>query len=201
MDEQIVNQEELNQAQPEAQKKKWNKTPFLIAGLVALTALLVVLAIPINRINKNDESNKPAVQVEKATLSISNPKSLGGNLYSADISVDSKKYTVSGADLIIKYDPKVVTNVKISNGSLLKTPTVLKTENDTTNGLATYSAVSGVYSPGVKGKGVFAVITFSLIGSPSATSLSFAPGTSVAAEGETSSVLGNAYGVNFSPAK
>lgn len=204
MEEEINNQEELNQARSHSQeepKKRWNKTPFLIAGLVILTALLVILAVPIRQgLNPTKQSSAPRQAM--ASLSISNPVASTSGLYSADVKIDPKSYTTSGADLVIKYDPRVITNVKISNGSLFKNPTVLTSLNDPVKGIATYSAVSGLANPGVKGKGVFAVITFNLSGTPSGyTALNFGPGTSVAAEGQNRSILGDSFGVTFTPGK
>lgn len=203
MDPEIHNEEELKDAEVSKDspaKPRWNKTPFLIAGLVILTALLVVLAVPIkNGLNQATKQSSAPKKVT-ATLSISQPVASVSGTYTADVVVDPKTYTTSGADLVIKYNPKVITNVKISNGSLFKNPTVLTNLNDPIKGVATYSAVSGLASPGVKGKGVFAVITFNLIGSPSGyTAISFGPGTNVAAEGQNESVLGNSIGVTFTP--
>jgi hypothetical protein len=200
MDEEINNQEELNSLQKKPEKRKWNKTPILIACLIILTALLVILAVPINKTNDKSKEASPETQVEKATLSIEEPKSLGGNLYSAEVMVEGSIYTVSGADLVIKYDPKFVSNLKIANGTFLDSPSILYNTNDPVKGIASYSAVSGIANEGIKGEGVFAVLTFSVIGSPSANiSISFAPGTHVAAEGQTQSVLGEAFGVTFIP--
>jgi len=192
------NKQELPPSLSPLEKLKKNKTPLLVGGLVILTAALVILAVPVKEANHTGTSIKK--EVPKASMSIGQPQLVSGKTYAAEVNVDSNIYNLTGTDLILKYDPKQIANLKVSNGELFSNPSVLYNLVDAKTGIASYSAVVGLANSAVKGKGSVAVITFTLIGSPSSSiDISFENGTHLAAQGQNSSVLGEPEGLEFSP--
>lgn len=173
-------------------KLKINKTLLLVTGLVILTGVLLAISLyskgssPIQEIIKNAEENNFA----KTSLVLSEEvrKSSASGVYELDVNIDSDDNEVTGVQLELSYDPKVLGKVDIKPGSFLLSPVVILKKIDTTSGRITYMLGNQLGEPGVKGKGTIAVISFSKTGDKE-TSIDFLPQTLVTAQGLDQSVL------------
>ncbi len=169
-----------------------NKTVLLVIGLVILTAVLLAISLyskgssPFPVITKQDQDKDFA----HTSLSLSEEprsSSLSG-VYEVDVLIDSEDNQVTGVQLELSYDPKVLGKVDIKPGSFLSNPVVILKKIDTTNGRITYMLGSQLGDAGVKGKGTVAVISFSKTGD-NETFIDFLPQTLVTAQGLDQSVL------------
>ena len=185
---------------------KLNKTPILITALVALTILLVVLAIFPNRHSISLPRNIiPKVDNAKTLLSIENPLEVmdataSAKTYSANIDVDSSSDKLTAVQIELKYDPQVLTQVDITPGNFFQNPVVLLKRIDGVNGTVSYAL--GVTGDAVSGKGVVAKLEFSQAPAPISdtyfTSIDFLSKSTVAAEDSDKTVLKKSTGVGFS---
>ena len=185
--------EENTNSTPESSSKlKINKTLLLVIGLVILTGVLLAISLyskgssPIPSIIKNDEESNFA----KTSLVLSEEvrKSSASGVYEVDVSIDSDGNEVTGVQLELSYDPKVLGKVDIKPGSFLSNPVVILKKIDTDSGKITYMLGNQLGNPGVKGQGTVAVISFSKTGD-NETSIDFLPQTLVTAQGQDQSVL------------
>ncbi len=95
--------------------------------------------------------------------------------------------TVSAAELIIRYNPKLLTNVTIEPGAFFSNPTILAQSVDADTGKALLTI--GSLSPR-RGEGVIAVFRATTTATLSSTmTLTFDPATQVAALGENTNVV------------
>ncbi|EKD86756.1 MAG: hypothetical protein ACD_37C00157G0002 [uncultured bacterium] len=170
---------------------KLNKTVLLVAGLVILTGILLAISLstkkssPIPILTRDQETD-----IAHTSLSISDElrsSSLSGT-YEVDVNIDSSDNRITGAQLEITYDPKVLTKVDIKPGEFLPDPVVILKKIDVQNGKISYVIGSQLGENGVEGAGSIAVITFSKVGSQE-TTIDFLPQTLITAEGSDQSVL------------
>lgn len=170
---------------------KINKTMLLVAGLVILTGVLLAISLSSKKI-----SSIPTLTREQETdfahtsLSISEEprvSSLSGT-YEVDVNIDSSDNKITGAQLELSYDPKVLTKVEIEPGDFLPNPVVILKKIDAQNGKISYVIGSQLGENGVKGTGAIAVITFSKTDNQE-TTINFLPQTLITAEGSDQSVL------------
>ena len=194
------NQNNQNTQTPKTPKwETWasmNKTPLLIIFLTLLTALLVVLAVSPK--TNNPTSKTSSASQPQANLSLSSPTSLGNNSYQVNVDIDSAKLYATGTDLYLTYNPKTIGNVSVSKGSFIANPIELFNKVDPTTGDISYSINTEAGFKGTKGAGTIAVITFTVIGTPSGTtSINFGTNSDVTAQGTPKSVLGKSVGTTF----
>jgi hypothetical protein len=109
---------------------------------------------------------------------------------SINVVVNAGKGTISGVQLQLSYDPRVLTNVSIQRGSFFTKPLELQNSIDSTNGMINYAiAISPSMSP-QPGTGIVATIYYTPnLGLMSKTTINPLPGTKVTAEGIDQSVL------------
>lgn len=173
-------------------KLKVNKTVLLVAGLVILTGVLLAVSLssknvsPLPILNREEEAENTST----TDLSISEDvrtSSTSGN-YEVDVLINSNENMVTGVQLELSYDPKVLTNVDITTGDFLLDPVVILKNVDITTGKISFVLGSQLGEPGVDGSGTVATISFRKAGNAE-TTINFLPQTLVTAEGSETSVL------------
>jgi hypothetical protein len=175
----------------ENKKTNINKTWLLVAGLVALTVVLLVVSLTTNTFQNRPESTKKVqMNLAHTSLAISEEirNSTASGTYEVDVNIDTSKNEVITTQLELSYNPKEITNIDIRPGSFFKNPTVAFKRIDASNGRVTYALANKSNEKPVKGKGVIAVITFRKIVSGE-TYINFLPQTQVGAPGISESVL------------
>ncbi|OIP57640.1 MAG: hypothetical protein COX79_04030 [Candidatus Levybacteria bacterium CG_4_10_14_0_2_um_filter_36_16] len=178
------------------------KTTLLIIILAITTTVLVILAIT------SDQSIKPVVQkpsiaptiaavVKSTTLSFAPAliDASGSTPVSVDILADTSNDEISGIQVELTYDPKVITNVKIAaplDASFFGLGKVLLSEVDPTLGRVSYFFFTNSNQKGIKGAGKIATVTFQKATTallPAQTFISFVNKTMVTKFGVSESVL------------
>jgi hypothetical protein len=175
----------------EAKKGNFNKSIILVVVLVILTVILLVVSLNIKKgspapyVTKQVQTN-----VAQSSLSISDSPRIASTsgAYETDVNIDSGTNKVTGIQLSISYDPKVLTNVDIKPGTFLPDGTVISKQVDAQKGTITFLLGTSQGKKGVSGTGQVAVISFTKV-IPDDTNLSFLPDTLVSAEGYDQSVL------------
>ena len=172
-------------------KAKFNKSFILVGGLVILTAVLLIISI-----TSRNSSSLPSISRESQTntaytnLSISEELRASTILgkYETDVNIDSGKNQITGVQLEISYDPKVLTNVDIVPGSFFPTAVIIGKEIDPVKGTILYTLGTAQGTDAVSSKGSLAVISFNKIGDTE-TSIEFLPETLVTDHRYDQSVL------------
>lgn len=168
-----------------------NKTWILVAGLVILTAILLIVSLTSKNFPPLSSSPKNAkTDFAHTSLAISEDirsSSVSGK-YEADVTIDTDKDKVNGVQIELSYNPKTLTNVDIKPGSFFTDPTVLIKTIDTKNGVIRYALAIKPNEEMLKGMGTVATISFSKVGI-SETTLNFLPQSQVSTRGLNQSVL------------
>ena len=171
-------------------KLKKNQTPLLIIILTVLTAFLVIIAIaPKNQTLPTPPVVKTPVIPAETALSFGNATSSGG-VDNVDVIANTGTNKMTGVQLELSFDPKLITNISITPGTLIPSPVELLKNIDYTNGRITYVSAIPIGGAGVKGNGVVAHISFTEAGAKGQTiSIKFLPKTLVSTEGLATSSL------------
>lgn len=107
-----------------------------------------------------------------------------------NIRIESKENHITGAQIELQYDPKIITNVNIEPGSYLPNAIELFKTVDKIKGHVTYALGIPPNGTPKKGNGILAKITFSLVQPvPTQTDLTLVTGTAVTATESMQSVL------------
>jgi hypothetical protein len=121
-----------------------------------------------------------------------------GQKFTAKVMISSTQNQIIGTDLVLQYDPKVMTISSIVPGSGISSfTTVIRNEIDARNGKITYSAFTFDKTKYVMGEGIETLLINGQINSkvrPTTSSISISSLTSVAGLGEDTSVLANTVG-------
>src|SRR4051812_39480413 len=106
------------------------KTLALISGLVLVTVVLFLIALKTNnkqitQVNVTpsqvpQQAAAPTTVPAHAVLALSpNPVSVApGSTGSVDLTIDTQEHAVTAVQLELKYDPGVISNVKVTPGPL-----------------------------------------------------------------------------------
>jgi len=118
--------------------------------------------------------------------------------YSIPIIINTQKNLVTAVQIELSYDPQIITNVSITQGSFFSKPIVLLNHIDDANSRISYALGINPQDSGKKGEDIVATLTFKAkISTPTATTISFLPKTFVTAEGVAQSVLKSANPTQF----
>jgi len=173
------------------------KTLALIAGLVLVTVILFIIALKTGQ-------NQPSAGKEQAAAPTAVPDMAHsvlsmspdpvvvapGGQGSVDVMVDPSDNLLTGVQLELSYDPKVISNIKVAYGSLFVNPLVLFHKGDAVKGTYTYGFGIQPGQKPVAGKGTVATITFTATGAVGTQSqLTLLPTSLVTARGTATSVL------------
>ncbi len=182
------------------------KTLALISGLVVVTIVLFIIALRAGQQSQapsvppgSQMSQQPTPMVPAHTVLKLGPNPMtvaSGQVGHADITMDTSDNNVTAVQLEIGYDPRVISNVKVTSGALFPNPVVLINKNNPITGRYTYAFGITPNSPAVKGTGVVATVTFTPL--PGAVGkdmqLGLLPSSLVTARGVAQSVLKSASG-------
>jgi hypothetical protein len=182
------------------------KTLALITGLVLVTVILFVVALRAGQ-QQNAPSTPEPTQSAQApepstpahtVLSVGpNPLTVApGQQGRAEVMIDTSDNDVTAVQLELGYDPNILTNVKVTPGTLITNPAILIDKNDPAAGRYTYAFGITPNGTPVKGTGVVATVTFTVranaVGKD--TQLGLLPTTLVTARGVANSVLKSGTG-------
>jgi hypothetical protein len=158
------------------------KTLALISGLVLVTVVLFVIALQTN--NSKPASNvatQPSVAPEAVAtpapiahsiLALSpNPVTVKpGQTGTAEVTIDTAGDAVSAVQLELAYDPTVISNVKVTQGTIFPQPVVLINKNDPKTGRHTFAIAIQPNQATIQGTGTVAKVTFTAKGAIGAQS-------------------------------
>lgn len=184
------------------------KTLALIIGLIALTALLLVIALSTKepKVATNDQTadNQPTptpaaqsvIAMEPSSLDLS--RGISGQ-QSVDVTIETGENQVTAVQLEVAYDPKVVSNVTIRPSTFFTSPTVLLNQTDTANGRISYALGIAPAQDPVSGQGNVATISFTVRPNAGVTEseITLLPKSLVTARGVGASVLKMSTGVTL----
>lgn len=181
------------------------KTTIFIAILAVVTAILVILAIrneqTPQKITQVTKTPTPTAVIPKTTNVTFLPTTIDASTglpLTVDILADTNSDQISGIQLELQYDPKLLTNVKIStpDNSLFGATnkyTVLFSEVNPTLGRISYAVAIQPNQSSVSGLGKIATVTFQKKAQTTTlvpqTTLSFIDKTMVTKLNETQTVL------------
>ena len=171
------------------------RTLYLIIVLF-LTALGLMFIAQLTPYPKTPQPNIVAIPTPAVAQTallfdeISMSTSSAKPLYSLPIIIQTGKNLVTGVQLELSYDPEIITNVSIQQGSFFLKPVVLLNNIDKENGRISYALGINPQDSGKKGEDIVATLNFKTnVLSPTATTISFLPKTLVTAEDVEQSVL------------
>src|SRR3990167_1622059 len=187
------------------------KTTILILILAIVTGVLVFLAV-------TNQGQKPAgptfavptkAPVERTAVLMFNPQNVDisagtTSAQSVNIIVDTGKDSIAGVQTELQFDPKALTNVKLSpiaDSTSFFGPTAVVLFNDVnvTTGRVSYAIAINAGQAPVKGIGKIATLSFqkAATATSSSTTISFLEKTLVTILGENDSVLKSAAPLNI----
>ncbi|HSX40713.1 MAG TPA: cohesin domain-containing protein [Candidatus Saccharimonadales bacterium] len=183
------------------------RTLLLILALIIAVVLLLYIAWP-----KQPSPSKvsqvvptPTVSPAHTVVSISPDTfqipystvvSAAASLATVNVSTGTNKMT--GLQLELQYDPKVLSGVVLSPGTFFPHSNVILNKTDPTTGRITYMIAVPLGTDGVSGDGAVATIQFKVIGKVGdITTLAILPQTIVTAQGVSPTVLKAATGANI----
>jgi hypothetical protein len=174
---------------------KSNKTKMLLVGILVLLAVLVATVLLVRRQQENKVGAAGvALSLVSATTTVQR-----NDTFTVDVYMDTKTYSVTGADIRVKFNTSLLQATGISSGNFL--PTVFvpgQISGDTaTIVLGSLTDQSGTYPK--TGQGIVARVTFRSINSGTAN-ISFGSATAVSAIGQGSNVAELASSINITVA-
>jgi hypothetical protein len=179
------------------------KTLALISGLVVVTIVLFIIALRAGQqssapsIPQNTTPPTPMVPAHTVLQVGPNPLEVApGQVGHADITMDTSDNNVTAVQLEIGYDPRIISNVKVTTGTMFTNPVVLIDKNNPTTGRYTYAFGITPNAQAIKGTGVVATVTFTpLYGAAGKEmQLGLLPTSLVTARGVAQSVLKSTSG-------
>lgn len=174
------------------QKIKRNQTPLLILLLAILTGFLVIIAIAPKRpsITPPPSQKQEIVTPAETVLNFENTSLPTSGQQTVNVIANSGSNKVTGVQLELSFDPKLISGVTVTKGAFIPEPVELLNKVDATNGRITYVVGVPIGGSGVQGRGIVATISYTEIGAKGTLSeIKFLPKTLVAIEGYSSSAL------------
>lgn len=173
----------------------------IILFLVALGLMFIAQATPYPNIPQPNIVTMPTPPVAQTVIlfdQTSMSTASANPLYSLPVIIQTGKNLVTGVQLELAYDPKIITNVSIQQGSFFSNPVVLLNNIDIEAGRISYALGIRPQDSAKKGEDIVATLTFRAKAStPTTTTISFLPKTLVTAEGVSQSVLKSANPTQF----
>lgn len=179
------------------------KTIGLIIGLLITTAVLLLIALSAKQPSKTPSNTTTNQQptptpIAQTTLTLSpNPVSVGANgTGTIDVMIYTGENEVSGVQLELSYDPKLITSLTVVPGTFLQN--AVNPDVNKNNEPGRYTFFYGTLSAGSRGSGKIATIRFSKARTvPSGVTqaeIQLLPQTIVTMPGQNYSVLKEATG-------
>jgi Cohesin domain len=175
------------------------KTLALITGLVIVTIVLFIIALHAGQehqpaMQQQTAMVQPTPMVPAHTVLMVNPDTLAivpGTTGKVDVVMNTFENNVTAVQLELGYDPHIISNVKVTTGSMFTNPVVLIDKNNPVTGRYTYAFGITPNSNVVRGEGVVAIITFTALygANGKEMQLGILPSSLVTARGVAQSVL------------
>jgi hypothetical protein len=175
------------------------KTILLIVGLCVLTIALVVLAVKMNKTTPStqDQASAPTpTPIAHTVLSFSpqttTVSSASSSAQSLDIMINANGDPVSGIQLELSFDPKVITLKTLTPGTFLPNSlTLLPAKIDNVNGTATLIFAKTPSQKPQNGSGLAASLTYTIKPGVTAsqTQIKILPKSEISGTGMKDSVL------------
>jgi hypothetical protein len=178
------------------------QTIAFVTFLIVVTIVLLGLAL----YTQNPSAPTPTVKqpaspsYARSSLRLTPPANSPSlpNTYSADITIATGGDKITGAQLELSYDPKVLTDVQIKPGTFIQNPVILLKKVDETNGRISLAIGIPLGGTPPTGAGTVATITFNEVSTATgSTIIDFLPKTAVTATGIAQSVLKSSTGSLF----
>lgn len=167
------------------------KTWALVIALMILTGALLYISVSANKNPKPETavSITPTKEAGQTALSFSEEGKFatGSSLIKTDILIDSGNNKITGAQIELIYDPKVLTKVDIIPGDFLKDSVEVLKKVDIKTGRISYVLGTKLNATS-QGQGILATITYFRLNN-SKTKIDFLPQTLITAQGINESAL------------
>lgn len=142
-----------------------NRTLILIIALIAITVGLLWMALKNSPVPPPAQTQPTITQIlPQTTLLFGDlstvPSTTSAKTYSLPIKILTGNNKVTGVQLELSYDPKVLMNVSVNAGSFLANPFVLLNRVDEKNGRVSYAIGISPQDFGKTGSGIVAIINF-----------------------------------------
>ncbi|HSW89227.1 MAG TPA: hypothetical protein VLG12_08740 [Candidatus Saccharimonadales bacterium] len=132
-----------------------------------------------------------------STYPTTNPKLVTTDLYflknpdnnTVYINVKTGKQPISGLQLVLAYNPSLISNITITPADFFDNPIVLQNSVDANKGIVYYTLAINPNSAQISGEGTVAILHYSGIPTGVSTTLSVLPQTKVTSQGVNDSVL------------
>ncbi|HSW96626.1 MAG TPA: cohesin domain-containing protein [Candidatus Saccharimonadales bacterium] len=188
-----------------AHTKKATTSQQKLTLIVACIALLLAIYILFTITAKKTAPANNTAGTNEAMYPTTDPKQITSTLYFlknsdkkiAYININTDKQPISGVQLALKYDPKAIGNIEITQGTFFNKPVVLQNAIDTTNGIIYYTLSINPNSAQIYGEGSIVTLHYQLINAGASTKITFLPQTKVTAKGINTSVLKQATAVQL----
>lgn len=181
--------------QPPTQHPFWQhiskRTLLLIVVLLVITGGLLYLALKQEQPTPSVTAvPTPTVSPAHATLSLVQQPASTSALQTVDVVIASNGNKLTGAQLNLAYDPKVLSNVTIKPGTFFPNPTILFNSVDKVNGRISYVLAISLNGQEASGSGAVATISYTVLPTTGTTTkISFLPKTELTQQGILGSVL------------
>jgi hypothetical protein len=174
----------------------------VIAILVVITIILLTFSLfqPAPAVKQSVLIPTPTLApYVQSGLSLTVPQKNSNGNYFSNVEISTAENQVTGVQIDLSYDPKILTNVEIATGTFFTNPTVLLKKIDTVKGIVSYTLFADQNPKSASGKGTVATLTFSVIpGTKTAfTKINFLPTTEAVGLGQFESVLKQTTGTNL----
>lgn len=183
------------------------RTLGLIIFLIAVTGLLLYLAVapktsaPLLTPPPASPPRVSPTPVPSAILLLSpNPLTISSLSGSLEVKLDAKDEKVTGVQLELSFEPKVITKITVQAATFFTNPVILINDVNYKTGRISYALAIAPAAEAQGGKGVLATIEFTAqAGTAQTTQINLLPKTLVTARGVASSVLKETSGatINF----
>lgn len=183
------------------------KTLALIISLVVLTAVLLVIALSTKEQKTTTNTpatpqaspTPPAQSVLTMTPGTLNLATDAAGTQTVNVEIATGENQVTAVQLEMAFDPQVIKNLRVQQGTFFDSPTILLNNVDTTTGRVSYALGIAPAQDPKSGNGTVATITFTV--TPAAgvneTSLTLLSKSLVTARGISASVLKSATGTQI----
>jgi hypothetical protein len=184
------------------QKNMSTRTLGLIIFLILVSGVLIYTA-GIQKTPQQTQTSIPTpvvmpVAIGNTILSLSSGIVSAYNTNTVNLMIDSQGDNVTAVQGEISYDPAMVTNVHLTQGTFFENPIVLFNQIDQKNGRISYAIAIQPQGQAQMGVGTVATISYNLMpGAKGPITFTFLPKTKVTAEGIAQSVLKTATGATF----
>ena len=188
------------------------RTILLIVVLFLVVVVLLFVTLRSTQKSSSPTSSstpmttKPVVKKEAIIYMVPNPLYIPSNVADGKtfvltyININTGANKVSGVQLEMQYDPKVISNVKLSPGTFFKNPNIIINTVDQQTGKITYAIGPqlGANSTAQSGIGPIAALQFTVTAAVGqSTSFDILPTSEVASSGIPVSVLKDATGARI----